>query len=69
MEKSIGFYRRFGFEDSDAWPDPQGALRPSGQLQFSPDEIKRCRALLKEQGIVIPEDADQVPFRKAPVSH
>jgi N-acetylglutamate synthase-like GNAT family acetyltransferase len=62
VEKSIGFYRRFGFRDFQAWEDPQGAQRPSGHLRITASEIRRCRALLKDQNVIVPEDEAQIPL-------
>jgi len=63
VDKSIGFYRRFGFRDFQAWKDPQGVERPSGHLLITASEIRRCRSLLKAQRIIMPEDENEIPFR------
>jgi N-acetylglutamate synthase-like GNAT family acetyltransferase len=63
VEKSIGFYQRFGFKEFQSWKDPNGDMRPSGRLLFSAGDIRRCRALLKKHGIVFPEDEGQIPLR------
>ena len=64
LESSIGFYRRFGFRAFQAWKDPQGKMRPSGHLVFTSSEIRRCRALLNDHKIAVPEHEDKIPFRK-----
>jgi predicted N-acetyltransferase YhbS len=63
VEQSIGFYRRFGFRDVQAWKDSKGVDRPSGHLLITASEIRRCRSLLKAQNISVPPDEDQIPFR------
>jgi ribosomal protein S18 acetylase RimI-like enzyme len=64
VEKSIAYYRRFGFKVFPPWADGQGKLHPSGQLIFTPAEILQCRQLLKERGVIVPDDEALVPFRK-----
>ncbi len=61
VEKSIGYYRRFGFSPFITWHDPQGASQPSGHLELSSSEILKCRALLNDHGIVVPTDL-QIPL-------
>jgi predicted N-acetyltransferase YhbS len=63
VEDSFGFYRRFGFRDFQAWRDPQGDMRPSGHLLLTSRETRRCRALLKDHRITVPEDEAQIPVR------
>lgn len=63
VEKSIAFYRRFGFGKFKDWQDKQGKLHPSGQLSITRTEIRQCRALLRAHGIAYPPDQDQVPIR------
>jgi len=63
VKDSFGFYLRFGFRDFQAWKDPAGEMQPSGHLHITAREIRRCRALLKEQRIAVPEDEDEIPFR------
>jgi predicted N-acetyltransferase YhbS len=63
VEDSFGFYRRFGFRDFQAWRDPQGDTQPSGHLFLTCSEIRRCRALLKDHSITVPEDEGQIPVR------
>src|ERR1043165_8804325 len=61
VEKSIGFYQRFGFRNPGPWEDSKGGQHPSGHLLFTSAEIKRCRNLLKNHGIIVPPDEDKVP--------
>jgi ribosomal protein S18 acetylase RimI-like enzyme len=68
VEKSVGFYRRFGFKEYPSWIDPQGEIRPSGYLIFSGKKIHRCRALLSNHGIALPHDEDQIPVREPATS-
>ena len=63
VEKSFGFYRRFGFRKVRAWRDLHGQNHPSGLLFVTRSEIRRCRVLLGEQGIVLPQDEDEIPIR------
>src|ERR1041385_5502612 len=63
VEKSIAFYRRFGFRDFQGWQDAHGDTHPSGHLLFTSYEIRCCRVLLQDNGIVSPEDEDQIPLR------
>lgn len=63
VEKSVGFYRRFGFRAFTPWKDKHGQIQPSGVLAFSPSEIIRCRKLLAQHGITYPQDQDQIPLR------
>jgi N-acetylglutamate synthase-like GNAT family acetyltransferase len=63
VEKSLGFYRRFGFHDFKPWKDPNGQPQPCCVLAFSPREITRCRKLLVEHGISFPEDRQKIPLR------
>lgn len=62
VEKSIGFYQRFGFHSVAPWQDSYGGEHPSGHLLFTSAEIRRCRNLLNKHGIVVPQDQDQVPL-------
>jgi ribosomal protein S18 acetylase RimI-like enzyme len=63
VKGSIGFYRRFGFSKYNAWKDTQGDLHPAGRLLFKSRDIDRCRALLEDHGITVPDDETQIPFR------
>lgn len=63
VEKSIGFYRRFGFRQFHPWLDLQGRQHPSGSLLLSSREIVRCRKRLADCGISFPADHDQIPVR------
>jgi N-acetylglutamate synthase-like GNAT family acetyltransferase len=65
VDKSIGFYRRFGFRKFHPWEDDHGKKHPSGHLIFTSYEIQKCRNLLNKHEIFIPEDEDQIPFRTA----
>jgi predicted N-acetyltransferase YhbS len=64
VEESFGFYRRFGFRDSQPWRDGQGAQHPSGHLLLTGSEIRRCRKLLSSSGIVVPRDEVEIPLRQ-----
>jgi N-acetylglutamate synthase-like GNAT family acetyltransferase len=64
LEKSFAFYRRFGFRDFQPWKDVHGDLHPSGCLLVTSPEIRKCRQLLSDHGITVPQDEDQIPFRK-----
>src|SRR5688572_12802634 len=64
VEKSIGFYRRFGFFYFEPWQDMNGSHHPSGHLLITSSEICRCRKLLTKHGISIPPDEDHIPFRE-----
>jgi predicted N-acetyltransferase YhbS len=63
VEKSVGFYRRFGFSAFTPWKDKHGQMQPSGVLAFTPSEIIRCRKLLAQRGVSYPVDQDQIPLR------
>jgi predicted N-acetyltransferase YhbS len=63
VEKSFGFYRRFGFRPYTPWQDQHGQKHPSGYLLFFAFEIRRCRKLLAENRIQIPPDQDKIPFQ------
>lgn len=63
VEKSVGFYRRFGFRAFTPWKDKHGDMQPSGVLAFSPSEIVRCRKLLAQHGVCYPADQDKIPLR------
>ena len=63
VERSFGFYRRFGFQDFQAWKDPHGKAHPSGHLLVTDWDIGRIRVLLKKNKITVPEDEDKIPFR------
>lgn len=63
VEDSVGFYRRFGFRNYNAWKDAQGDLHPSGRLLLKSRGIHRCRAFLADHGITVPDDEAQIPFR------
>lgn len=63
VEKSVGFYRRFGFRQFRPWVDQHGQKHPSAVLAFSSREIGRCRKLLAERGISFPQDHDMIPLR------
>lgn len=66
LEKSFGFYQRFGFRSIPPWTDSNGHKHPSGRLEVTSAEIRRCRRLLQGHGIMVPQDEDQIPFRKEP---
>ena len=66
VEKSIGFYERFGFRKATPWKDLHNEKHPSGYLDVTAREIRQCRALLREHRIIVPDDEDRIPFRKAP---
>lgn len=64
VEKSFGFYQRFGFQPTRSWRDAKGNEHPSGYLVITNAEVQQCRRLLADHGISVPHDGDQVPFRK-----
>jgi hypothetical protein len=66
VEKSIGFYRRFGFTNHPEWQDEQGVKHPSGHLILTPAEIYRCRKLLKKHNVALPEAEYEIPFQPMP---
>lgn len=68
VDKSFGFYRRFGFEPFEAWQDEHGQRHPSGSLRFQAAEIRRCRKLLAENGIHVPPDEEKIPFQSESVA-
>jgi len=63
VEKSFGFYRRFGFRQLPPWVDGHGQQHPSGHLSFTSREIIGCRKLLAERGISFPQDEKEIPLR------
>lgn len=63
LDKSIAFYRRFGFKHFPDWEDADGKSHPSGQLQVMPSQILQCRDFLRKQGVTWPDDQDLIPFR------
>jgi N-acetylglutamate synthase-like GNAT family acetyltransferase len=63
VEKSVQFYQRFGFRGFLPWQDLHGDQHPSGHLLVTRSEIRKCRALLQEHGVVIPNDEELIPFR------
>jgi [ribosomal protein S18]-alanine N-acetyltransferase len=63
VEKSVDFYRRFGFWPFLPWVDHHGQHHPSGRLSFSSKEIVRCRQLLAEKAISFPQDEKEIPLR------
>ncbi len=65
VEKSFGFYERFGFGYFGGWKDIRGQEHPSGSLLISYEEAQKCRQLLADHGISVPHDEDQVPMREA----
>lgn len=67
VQASIGFYRRFGFNEFQPWRDAQGNTHPSGHLLLTARDIDRCRTRLKQHGVEVPDDEDQIPFRPEPV--
>jgi GNAT superfamily N-acetyltransferase len=66
VEKSFGFYQRFGFMNVQPWRDIHGQKHPLGRLDVTSSQVRRCRALLREHEIVVPQDEDQIPFRRGP---
>jgi N-acetylglutamate synthase-like GNAT family acetyltransferase len=66
VQKSIDYYRRFGFQDCESWKDDRGRAQPSGILNVKSDEILRCRLLLRDHGILVPRDQSKIPLREPP---
>jgi N-acetylglutamate synthase-like GNAT family acetyltransferase len=66
IEKSIGYYRRFGFRPFQPWKDAQGQDHPSGHLAFFSRDIRKCRALLSTHNIIFPPGQDQIPLKEFP---
>ena len=64
--RSIGFYRRFGFVRFRPWKDKHGHEHPSGAVEFTSRDIRRCRKLLVAHGISFPPDEDLVPLIERP---
>jgi len=64
VAKSFGYYERFGFGFFGKWKDVQGREHPTGSLLVSCEEAQKCRQLLSDHGISVPNDEDQVPFRE-----
>ncbi len=64
VEKSFGFYHRFGFFPTSDWQDESGATHPSGHLVITLAEVQRCRKLLEGHGISVPHDEEQVPSQR-----
>jgi len=62
IEKSIGFYHRFGFYPFQPWKDEHGKEHPSEYLVISNEEIRECRRLLAREGISVPDDEGQIPL-------
>jgi N-acetylglutamate synthase-like GNAT family acetyltransferase len=62
IEKSIGFYRRFGFLPFQSWKDERGLEHPSGYLIITKEEVCECRRLLAREGISVPDDEGKIPF-------
>jgi hypothetical protein len=64
VEKSFAFYRHCGFRAFGRWIDKHGQKHPTGQLRFNSRHIIRCRNLLAEHGITVPQDELLIPFQK-----
>jgi predicted GNAT family N-acyltransferase len=50
VPKSIGFYRRFGFQPFGDWLKEDGIAYPSGILSYSSSILGRIESALKERG-------------------
>jgi N-acetylglutamate synthase-like GNAT family acetyltransferase len=66
VAKSVGFYKRFGFTPWTPWRDPHGQEQPSASVMVFDSDVRECRRLLAAHQIVVPEDQDRIPFKKAP---
>ena len=66
VKKSIGYYRRFGFQHCLPWKDKQGQVHPSGQLTILSTQIRGCRKLLAHHGISVPPDEQSIPVHELP---
>jgi predicted N-acetyltransferase YhbS len=64
VEKSFGFYWRFGFRSFQPWQDLHSDKHPSGHLLITSSEIRKCRQMLQAHGVGLPQDQDQIPTRK-----
>lgn len=64
LAQSIDFYGRFGFRDFQPWRDAHGKSHPSGRLSITGTEIKQCRELLANHGVIVPHDEHRIPVVK-----
>jgi len=65
VNKSIGFYRRLGFQDVAKWKDCEGQEHPVAMLEFLRREIRACRKLLADQQVIYPNDEELVPLAQS----
>ena len=61
VQKSIGFYRRFGFHETEPWKDTEGQGHPSAMMELLRRDILGCRRLLAQHQITYPSDEELVP--------
>ena len=66
VEKAFNFYRRFGFQCTQPWKDPNGNMNPSGRLFLPAADSPKCRQLLEAHQIVVPQDEKEIPLRMPP---
>ena len=66
VAKSVGFYKRFGFNFFSPWRDIHGQEQPAARLVITESEVRECRQLLAAHRISVPGDLDQIPFEKLP---
>jgi len=64
VNKSIGYYRRFGFHDCQSWTDPHGRNQPAAILTVTSSDVLKCRQLLAAHGIIVPSDQAKIPLRE-----
>ena len=65
VDRSIGFYRRLGFDDAGKWKDSEGQEQPIGKLEFLRRDIRACRKLLADHQVIYPNDEELVPLVEA----
>lgn len=68
VEKSIGFYLRFGFEIFGRWKDEHGEHHPAGSLNITARDILKSREILAAHSIIYPPDEDLIPLKEQPSS-
>lgn len=66
VEKSIGFYLRFGFEIFGKWKDEHGQHHPAGSLNITASDILKSREILAAHWIKFPLDEELVPVIEQP---
>jgi hypothetical protein len=61
VQKSLGFYRRFGFYETGQWQDKEGQDHPYAMMELLRRDIRGCRRLLAQHQITYPSDEELVP--------